>query len=62
MRDEMTVVDGYELRDLKRNLLFAEKISFGFLNGKPTLIITPENGQGIETIVWANTIPKKEIA
>lgn len=62
MRDEVTTVDGHELKDLKKVFLFARKVSFGLRNDKPIMIITPEDGQTIETIVWANSQNKKDIA
>lgn len=62
MNDVTTVVSGFELVDLKKHFLFASKVSFGTRNGLPILIITPEDGKNIDTIVWANTPQKKDIA
>lgn len=48
---ERTVIEGHELRDIKKKILFSKAISIELRGGKPVLVITPEDGMNIHTFV-----------
>lgn len=39
------IIEGYQLKDLKKRFLEAKALEFSIVNGHPVLIITPEDGE-----------------